>query len=457
MGKRRKRSNLAGRRPLPQLRREDEWRDWPNLPTALVDDIADRLLSHDLAEYIRLRAACKEWRRCTADPREGRNQLDPRFRPRRWIMLSNRTDGDGRRFLNLSTGASARVDLPELSRHHLEASAEGLLLLRDKASHAVRLLNPLTRALTDLPPVTADLGNAYAVWTGPFQSAARIIYAGVSDETSPSSVVLLMADRHLGRAIAYANPGDQRWAVVDDEMWRPDQPLSCRFSSASTMRGCFYFATVEGYIIQVRLCPEPRLVPVVVDQPNTQYNMFCYLVPPDDHRCGGMLMVRYYLNLDHLSADEQRIMKRRRKVMDVIRVERHVKAQRWNLIQLFEVDVAGKRLVPVEDIGRHRAVFVGDVACFSLSARRFPCVAGNAVYMGARGARCPPVGVRYLADKTADPSFVFTTDVPGFLDCISMKQYREKIPELNLVPLARPCTLQEYLVCYAGLLGGLKD
>ncbi|KAF7006556.1 hypothetical protein CFC21_021592 [Triticum aestivum] len=234
-----------------------------------------------MAEYIRLRAACKEWRRCTADPREGCNHLDPRFRPRRWIMLSNRTNGDGRRFLNLSTGASARVDLPELSRHHLEASTEGLLLLRDKASHAV--------------------------------------------------------------------------------------------------------------------------------------------------------------------------------VMDVIRVEHHVKAQRWSLIQVFEVDVAGKRLVPAEDIGRHRAVLVGDVACFSLLARRFPCVAGNAVYMGARGACCPPVGVRYLADKAADPSFVFTTDAPGFLDCISVKQYRQKIPELNLVPLARPCTLQEYLVCCAGLLGGLKD
>ncbi|XBI88836.1 hypothetical protein VPH35_026748 [Triticum aestivum] len=225
------------------------------------------------------------------------------------------------------------------------------------------------------------------------------------------------------------------------------------------MQGRFYFATLEGYMIQVRLCPEPRLVPVVVDQPNTQYNMFCYLVPPDDdHHCGGgMLMVRHYLNLDHLSADERRIMKRRRKVMDVIRMEHHVKAQRWNLIQVFEVDVAGRRLVPVEDIGRHRAVFVGDVACFSLSTRRFPCVAGNAVYMGARGARCPPVGVRYLADKTADPSFVFTTDAPGFLDCISVKQYRQKAPELNLVPLARPCTLQEYLVCCAGLLGGLKD
>jgi hypothetical protein len=75
-------------------------------------------------------------------------------------MLSNRTDGDGRRYLNLSTGACARVDLPELYTQYLETSTEGLLLLRHKSSHAPRLLNPLTRALIDLPPITMDLGSA---------------------------------------------------------------------------------------------------------------------------------------------------------------------------------------------------------------------------------------------------------------------------------------------------------
>jgi hypothetical protein len=148
----------------------------------LIDDIAGRLLRYDFAKYVRLRAACKEWRNCTAGLPEG-GDLDSRFRPRRWIMLSNRTDGDGR-FLNLSTGACARVDLPELSAHHLETTADGLLLLRDKASHAVRLLNPLTRVLTDLPPITVDLGSAYTIWTGPFYDAARLLFAGISEETS---------------------------------------------------------------------------------------------------------------------------------------------------------------------------------------------------------------------------------------------------------------------------------
>jgi hypothetical protein len=32
----------------------------------LIDDIAGRLLCYDFAEYIRLRAPCKEWRNCAA-------------------------------------------------------------------------------------------------------------------------------------------------------------------------------------------------------------------------------------------------------------------------------------------------------------------------------------------------------------------------------------------------------
>jgi hypothetical protein len=245
-----------------------------------------------LAEYIRLRAACKEWRSCIAAPREGLGgDLDSRVRPRRWIMLSNRTDGDGRRFLNLSTGACARVDLPELSAHHLETSVDGLLLLRDKASHAARLLNPLTRVLTELPPITADLGSAYTLWTEQLRKCNRLVLAGISEETSPPSVVLLMQDPYE-RAIAYARPCDQRWTVINSEV-RGSLSPSFSFSSASTLQGRFYFATPGGNILQASLRPEPRLVPVVANQAKIGFNVNSYLVPPaDHHRGGGMLMVR---------------------------------------------------------------------------------------------------------------------------------------------------------------------
>jgi hypothetical protein len=199
--------------------------------------------------------------------------------------------------------------------------------------------------------------------------------------------------------------------------------------------------------MHVRLGPEPRLVPVAVNQPESIYNsMFSYLVPLDDS--GDMLMVRYCFNLENFSANTRKIIKHKMEKRECW----------WNPIQVFEVDLAGETIFPVQDIGRHRAVFVGEVACFSLDTRRFPCLAGNAVYLGA-GVCFPPIGVRYLTDNTMDPAFQFATEDERIMmmEHRGLKGYRQYNPKLNLVPLARPCTLQEYLVCCAGLLGGLKD
>ncbi|KAK1678025.1 hypothetical protein QYE76_038873 [Lolium multiflorum] len=137
----------------------------------------------------------------------------------------------------------------------------------------------------------------------------------------------------------------------------------------STLQGRVYLATYEGNVLEVRVGPEPRLVPVVMDQPfkdSIDSNVISYLVPADNHRHRGMLLVRHYRSLDHLSLAEQRKMKHMKK-MDVIRVETNYRNNQWHLIEVLQVDLARERLVPVEDIGRHRALFVGDLACFCLS------------------------------------------------------------------------------------------
>jgi hypothetical protein len=111
--------------------------------------------------------------------------------------------------------------------------------------------------------------------------------------------------------------------------------------------------------------------------------VFSYLILADDHR-RAMLMVRYYLTLQHLSPDEQRKMKRRK---DVIKVHIRYPTRRylWQLMQVFEVDLADERRIPVADIG-HRVLFIGDVACLSVSAERFPSLAGNGVYPGVNSS-----------------------------------------------------------------------
>jgi hypothetical protein len=127
--------------------------DWANLGDGPAGLIAEFTLASDVADYVRFRAACQSWRRCSPDPRAG--DLDGCFLPRQWIMLEEALGSRCRRFLNTSTGECIRMDLPELTEHTLLAlTPEGLLLLLHEPTLAVRLLNPLSCQLTDLPPVT---------------------------------------------------------------------------------------------------------------------------------------------------------------------------------------------------------------------------------------------------------------------------------------------------------------
>ncbi|CAL4975528.1 unnamed protein product [Urochloa decumbens] len=443
----------------------NEWRDWPNLPSELTEQIASRLLRYDVAEYLRLRAACKAWRECICYS----SDLDSRFRPRQWIMLS-KGDGTRCRFLNLATGACVQIDLPELSGHHIESSTEGLLVLREKTSDDIRLLNPLTRALTDLPPITAALRSVSPDWSEDWKTAcpSRIVYAGISDETSPPTVALFMRG-HLWN-IAYAKPGDQRWALVDDKGWRtfPNRRVISDgellryvwYLSAVTLRGRIYFATFQGNILKLKLHPRPRLVPVVNDQSShmiwhcgiLRHNVVSYLVPANDnHR--SLLMVRYYSSLDHLSPDEQRRMKRRKRTTLLKLPGDRPGQYKWHQLEVFKVDLAGKKLIPVENMG-HRAVFIGDVTCISFSIQRFPSVYGNAVYLGMNSHCSIACGVCHLNDNRIEPRLEHVLEGGGKAPLGLDKTLRG--PE-RIVPLARPCSLEEYLVCHVGFKYGIKD
>ncbi|CAN6346359.1 unnamed protein product [Urochloa humidicola] len=134
-----------------------EWRDWANLLPDLVEDISGRLLSLDVAEYLHFRAVCKPWRELTDDPHgKGNLDLDSRFRPRVWVILTITPDArPRRRLLSLATGSSLCVDLPALSTHCHMCAADGLFVLFHRGTNIIRLLNPLSNTIIEFPPISS--------------------------------------------------------------------------------------------------------------------------------------------------------------------------------------------------------------------------------------------------------------------------------------------------------------
>jgi hypothetical protein len=138
--------------------------DWASLHPDLVELIACRVLAGDLPDYVRFRAVCSHWRASTARPR-GRGVLDPRFHPRRWMMLP---EGHGLhpghpdlrgfvRFFNLDTGSFARAHLPLLADHFILDTVDGLLLLHRNDDTAIRLLHPFTGDVAEFPRLASLL------------------------------------------------------------------------------------------------------------------------------------------------------------------------------------------------------------------------------------------------------------------------------------------------------------
>ena len=105
-----------------------KWRDWAKLCTDLVEEISNRLLTFDIADYIRFRATCKPWRDFTDDPRTC-DAMDIRFRPRNWITLAHCASPSRRTLLNVTTGARTNIDFPDLATQHYLGTADGLLVL----------------------------------------------------------------------------------------------------------------------------------------------------------------------------------------------------------------------------------------------------------------------------------------------------------------------------------------
>ncbi|XP_044327597.1 uncharacterized protein [Triticum aestivum] len=195
--------------------RAKEWRDWANLTTDLIRDVAGRLWSTDspwpAAQYNRLRAVCKTWGESTSVC-----SLDIHYRPHGWTPRQHKS---GCRLRHVY------VELDALSSNYIFAVTEGLFVLRDeKSTDIVRLLNPLTGSLTEFPPITkvraydgSELKSSQAInalklyFSDP--NALFCYFAGIDDSTSPPTLVFAVINNGELHVV-YAKPGDHHWVSV---------------------------------------------------------------------------------------------------------------------------------------------------------------------------------------------------------------------------------------------------
>ncbi|XBH72024.1 hypothetical protein VPH35_099411 [Triticum aestivum] len=131
--------------------------DWSSLPSNFVRAVADVFLATTDLDYyssVPKYNVCHSWRAATADPHD----TDPRFHPRRWIMLEEprgNVDDDSRLFLNLETLRFQRKRLSVLRSYTYLATASGLLVLQEPDMCRLCVLNPFTGTLFSfrVPPV----------------------------------------------------------------------------------------------------------------------------------------------------------------------------------------------------------------------------------------------------------------------------------------------------------------
>ncbi|XP_062216349.1 uncharacterized protein LOC133916617 [Phragmites australis] len=426
----------------------EEWRDWANLMPELVDDISGRLLSFDVTEYLRFRAVCKPWRYHTDDPRA--RALDRRFRPRNWMVLSLTPDvSPRRRLLNLATAASLSVELPAFPTHCHLCAADGLLVLYHRATKAIRLLDPLSNAVTEFPAISRPSIVAAeppskprylpSVFREPLPRSLQcsglysiphlIDGAGLDDSTSPPTLVLCLREKLSN--IVFAKPGDTHWTLVSPGQashWWFDSLGKVPFHSLLSLGGRCYFTSPEGSVYLLQLGPLPRLVEIVnqrqsslddavLDEAIQHRRIKSFLV--SEGSGGRMLMVRYLNNIMLLGG-----------IAAYEPTELFTAGGITGRMELWEVDIAGRRLVPLRSLGR-LAVFVGDTHCVVVSTKTFPSIAPDAIYLGYRNQEGRKFGVYHLSNRRTEPQHDFTHD----------EDYRA-------VPRARPCNLDQYLVCY---------
>uniref|UniRef100_N1QQY9 KIB1-4 beta-propeller domain-containing protein n=1 Tax=Aegilops tauschii TaxID=37682 RepID=N1QQY9_AEGTA len=337
----------------------EQRRDWANLSDGPMGIIAERVLAYDIADFLRMDHS--------PPPALSKGGIGRISLTGLWGLspsvssptTSPTSSASVPRFLNPSTGECIHVDIPELREHEVLAlTPEGLLVLLHNQYH-VRLLNPLTSQLMQLPPITMllpsedhhrlsdryNFGTNFAAWG-----------SGIADDDS--TVVLCF---YRLRMLGVAKPGDDRWTLL--KFPDPLRTVPLMFS------GRFYCVNLNGVMV-LRMSP-PRLE--VAAKLHIQVSREGYSAHLVDN--GGELM----------------LVHRRR-------------WHRWSY-DVYRVDLATGDLVAVNSLGRERALFMGMYCSLSVPIEIFPSgsMSGDTIYLSFDAGERDDFEAYHLTDRSITP------------------------------------------------------
>ncbi|KAJ1292431.1 hypothetical protein BS78_02G390900 [Paspalum vaginatum] len=318
-------------------------------------------------DLLQFRSVCMPWRAAgTPDPKLGPRVIDHRFHPRHWILVplpeeAAPAGATRRQLLNVTTRKLVQVHLPpKLAVVEGPSGApEGMLVLRDDRTLVVRLLNPVTGHVVDLPSLrTLQRGRRRGPIPRAFKADYEVTAAGFAGGYSTVVVYLGYVNR-----MAMAKPGDKRWTLVNNLFGLhagpvPDYPSL----SSATFQGRFYCFDSNGIsVVDVAR----RRLQLLAAIPISWFIKFIGSASMVDH--GGDLMLVWPSSRITPVFGHDGQLKSRAKV---------------TRIELFHVDLENGRLLPVRDLGED-AVFVGSLGAVLLpNARhcRSSSVHANTVY-----------------------------------------------------------------------------
>ncbi|KAI5001770.1 hypothetical protein ZWY2020_026420 [Hordeum vulgare] len=363
-------------------------RDWSSLLPDLVRRVADCILvTSDLDHYMDMRAVCHNWRSALVDPCSDCAGVDhPCFRPRHWVMLDEEvepTDG-----------------VPVLLDHILVGSSDGLLIVGErKPHHALRILYPFTGSLLHFTVILPSYRVNVVVAVGHEIPTSLVFGLGCYD--------------------------------FDDPVWSAD-PTSkhARITYAPRSVGLASMVAHAGHAYIYMVDWEASVYEIVWDDCFT-YRHWMTQRPDKFVSSEGSEPWEWPTNF-LVESDGDLLLVRRPRL-------------RWQVMEVFRVDVEGHALEPVNKIagGRH-ALFLGK-RCLSVDDRWLPSVDGNCIYYG--------IGDIYTEDRDLQK-------------CEGMYRYdlgdgsEERISDL-LSPhtesyRARPFSLVQVLITYCAVLPDMK-